>query len=300
MENVNLVCPLCWEDKHFTKGKYDTKRIIKWYNSMNVSTDRFFDGIDEVKKVQCRNCNLNYYNHHIEWDWQFYADLNKNAWYYDPNRIEFDMTRKYIKRYNINSLLEIGCWDWHFLDKIEDYLEEYAWTEINPDAIKTCIQKWHKIISEDDSEKKFDLVVSYQVYEHVNDAKFMIELAKKYLKVWWYLVLSVPNSEWFLWDIYNVMDLPPHHSLWWNKTTFEYLSQFDLELIECKEEKISFPHYISYLNWIWNELSNLWFKHQILNKFQRLFTMLNAKSLYQNSELPSWHSIIWLFKLKAN
>jgi SAM-dependent methyltransferase len=73
----------------------------------------------------------------------------------------------------------------------------------------------------------YDVITSFQVLEHVFDVKNFIEFSLKALKPGGKLILSVPNNEpYFLrHNIYETLNLPPHHMGLWNREVFQKLDQ---------------------------------------------------------------------------
>jgi 2-polyprenyl-3-methyl-5-hydroxy-6-metoxy-1,4-benzoquinol methylase len=227
--------------------EFDMRKIISLYKDIGIETERFFNGTNAVTLHQCNDTGYRfYYPFTIFGDDTFYEDLYTNiSGYYKPDRWEYSFAISHIPPHS--RVLEIGCGAGLFLQQLAAKNCETTGLELNHKAVNDCRKKGlnvHDELIESFAAKKkeyFDIVCSFQVLEHVKDVKSFIESALVTLKPGGKLIISVPNSNpYFLgYDKYHTLNLPPHHSGLWNKSSLEKIaSVFPLEMVEVKAEPL--------------------------------------------------------------
>ncbi len=74
---------------------------------------------------------------------------------------------------------------------------------------------------------EFDVVCAFQVLEHIAEVKSFLDASLKILKVGGNLMIAVPYNNPYLFknDIFNTLNMPPHHMGLWNQTAFKNLSR---------------------------------------------------------------------------
>jgi SAM-dependent methyltransferase len=89
----------------------------------------------------------------------------------------------------------------------------------------------------------YDVVSAFQVLEHVPDPRIFAETLVKFLRPGGLLILVAPLHPSPLTEMPNfVLNAPPHHLTWWNKSAFAALASIlDLEPVEIAELPPS-PH----------------------------------------------------------
>ena len=109
-----------------------------------------------------------------------------------------------------SKVLEIGCSTGHFLYYIKKYVKEAVGIELNKEhanfARKYCkldvftepIEKTHL------TQKYFDVIFLFQVFEHVSNPKEFLTLCKKYLKPTGTIYIEVPNINDALISVYDI------------------------------------------------------------------------------------------------
>jgi 2-polyprenyl-3-methyl-5-hydroxy-6-metoxy-1,4-benzoquinol methylase len=196
---VKVSCPACGESK--TKDK-----IVK----------------NNLKYVYCKKCNTLYMNPRPApevLDWFYKNSPNYEYWnkYIFPAtedkrrekifspRVDqlLDLCNKYsLKK---DSLLEIGCAFGTFCLELKSrrVFNKIVGVEPTPDLAKTAKKRGIKVIEEmiediDLEEKElFDVVVNFEVIEHIfSPSKFILN-CKKMLKPGGILILTCPNGEGF-------------------------------------------------------------------------------------------------------
>ncbi|OGS21266.1 MAG: hypothetical protein A2252_08350 [Elusimicrobia bacterium RIFOXYA2_FULL_39_19] len=120
-------------------------------------------------------------------------------------------------------LLDVGCNTGLFLT--EALKSGYNVTGIDFDHNAISIAKQNPLLKEiylstldnfiPKTNIKYDIVTLFDVLEHLDDVKVIFKQLKTILKPGGYLVLSIPNRDRGI-DIFNELDLPPHHLTHWN------------------------------------------------------------------------------------
>lgn len=241
-----------------------------------------------VDKKKCAACHLEYYDPPYFGDADFYARISKNAWYYERNKWEFDVAAEVVARQMPKDLLEIGCGNGFFLEKIVSLGMNVEGVDINADAVAICMKKGLNVAAVNvfDISKSYDAVVLFQVLEHMENAKELFEfLTSRLLRPGGHLIIAVPDPDGYLKELEtNLLDMPPHHNSCWGLATFEHLqSQYGLRLVEHRKEPLRYVHYLGLLQNTIGEHAKLtapsW-KYKLFFKVQSLVIMMFAPLTY--------------------
>lgn len=245
-----MTCPLCSAQKNIAIRRYELSDLRRYWNH-TFSFDPFPNEllIKSIHKNQCSSCNLIYFDPPYFGDGNFYSTLSKYPWYYEENKWEYDVAAEIASQLSSTNLLEIGCGNGFFLDKVSSLGMQIQGVDINKDAVAFCKAKGLQVEATDvfDLTTSYDLVVSFQVLEHMDNPKRLFEfLVNKLVSSGGYLIIAVPNPNGYLKDMeMNLLDMPPHHNSSWSLATFEYLaSQYGLELVDYKKEPLRYVHYL--------------------------------------------------------
>lgn len=200
-----------------------TEEIVRLYRDyFQTDVERFFKQIDHISIYKCPVSQLEFfYPIGLDGDSRFYEELSKGAWYYQTERWENNQSLSFIKPGE--SVLEIGSGSGFF----GKYLAEkfpgvnYLGLELNEKAVKDGVESGVRLIAEDSrthslkNSGKYDVVCSFQVFEHVSNIRALYEDAIKLLRPGGYLLVAVPNNDLaFLRRnvMYSkVLNMPPHH-----------------------------------------------------------------------------------------
>ena len=244
-------------------GSYNTK-VIKWYTvdhfvnlyktSIDIDVSRFFKNCERVGYVKCLDTNYKFfYPNNILGDDLFYEELQKFEWYYHAEKWEFEEALNYIKV--DDKVLEIGAGNGSFLNKLANKKENIEALEFNKSAIESLNNQGYKVYKETienysiKHDKQYDVLVTFQVLEHVADVKSFLEGAIKVLKKGGNLIISVPNdSAWILrFDPNLSVNYPPHHMGHLNEEFFINMQQhFSVKLLNVMFEPLSIEQYSRY------------------------------------------------------
>ena len=84
-----------------------------------------------IDKIRCNSCSLIYFEPSIFDDADFYARLSKKPWYYEQNKWEYDVATDIVAQLQPNSILEIGCGNGYFIQKISSLGVRITGVDIN-------------------------------------------------------------------------------------------------------------------------------------------------------------------------
>lgn len=231
-----MSCPLCNEEKYIRLSEEPVQKVINRYKELYaINVDDYFDG-EILELRQCIKCGLEYYPAGKEGDEKFYEAFSKFDGYYQHDKYEYSYLLRKIREINPQSVLEIGCGNGYFLDHLKDCFDVRA-TEHNPAAIRALEAKGIQL---DEENKKYDLVCSFQVMEHVKDlGQFMQWLMTK-LNPNGYFFCAVPNPDsTYLQEVFQPIDMPPHHMSHIHKDTLYKMGElFDMEVIDYFAEPL--------------------------------------------------------------
>jgi len=128
------------------------------------------------------------------------------------------------------TLLEVGCGSGKFLRLAAEQGYRVAGIDHDPSAVKTARQLYgvadvHALSVEDllaePSDRYFDVICLFDVLEHLERPKPVVQGLGEMLDTGGHLVCTVPSHQrwpkWFAQDV----DLPPHHLTLWSQTALK-------------------------------------------------------------------------------
>jgi 2-polyprenyl-3-methyl-5-hydroxy-6-metoxy-1,4-benzoquinol methylase len=278
---------------------YSSEELIrKWKETYNIDITKEFDQVDTVSEFRCDKSGLFFYSpESAAGGGKFYEDLQHFEWYYKEDKWEHKKTLKQLKK--DECVLEVGCGKGWFVKKCLEVGINCKGIELNEKAVKCAEKEGLPVFSIDLTHFSdlyagtFDCVVAFQVLEHVCNPREFIASCLKLLKVNGTLVFAVPNSDVSLIRQFNLLNMPPHHMLGWNKSAFKSLEQiFPIKLKEIELEPLADYHIGWYLGSLRrnNFFVRQLFKLSILHNF---FSYLLRKGL---NKLVVGHSIMVSFQ----
>jgi SAM-dependent methyltransferase len=276
-------------------GKIKTAYIKNEYlRQLNLGiVDNKWNNIDEIGIYQCCSTKYIFYYPFLAGDGNFYKSLEQFSWYYIPIKFEHKLIFKYL---NPNSkILEIGCGTGGFLNYAkQNYFCQVKGLELNESAISKCISDGLDVSSElienYFSEKKFNLLCSFQVLEHIADVDSFIQNSIRLLEKNGLLIIAVPNNDSRLFIKGNeILNLPPHHMGKWNRVSLSNLTNmYNIELVEIITEPLSKIHIDGYLNSFTNS--------RVINKILRILFKKTIMPVISRYILG--HTIIAVYRVK--
>jgi len=243
-----IKCPLCGDNHIEFVERIITNDIVQLWNKQKVDISKLFDGITYLNKMGCSGCGLEFFDPFVSGDNEFYSALGKEEWYYlHEDKTEFLYSNQYIK--DGDSVLDIGSGRGAFVKYIDKRIS-YTGLELSSKAVEFAqnenINVIEQTIEEFSKENKSnqDVVVTFQVLEHITDIDSFINSSLLTLKQDGLFIIAVPNNESFIKDCQNhLLNLPPHHLLHWNEKSLKYLAgKYNLQIIDIYKEKLTNVH----------------------------------------------------------
>lgn len=191
---------------------------------------------------------------------------------------------KYIRRSYFN-VLDVGCGDGFVLDRIKDVYPNAQTYGVEPNSVAARrASKKHKIftgiIEDYNTEKKFDLIVSSHVVEHVEKPLIFLKKLKKFLADDGVMIIDTPNIDCFQFKLFNKnwggIHAPRHWTLFDLKTMAYLAEKTDLQVIKIQQLPIN-----SF--WVWSIHSWLYHKPKLKNFSDKYFNTIDCvsgKSIY--------------------
>jgi len=220
---------------------------------------------------------------------------------------EYHYAKKYIS--STDKVLEVGCGKGAFAKFLQT--KDYIGLDLSENAKIMAAADGIIIKNEtiEDFSKRhkgeFDVVVSFQVLEHVPDPNSFIEAALDALKEGGKLIIAVPSEDSFLkYASNNILNMPPHHVTRWSYVTFEYIAkQYNLKIVKIYHEKVQDVHKRWYLHTlVFNSLCDYKiistsFFRKLLSKLSSLLAGLLMRGL-KDEMLPNGHTVLVVFEKK--
>jgi SAM-dependent methyltransferase len=241
---MNLLCPLCKSFYISVVEKIDAHRLCcAYYNNFNID---FKFSTDIISYCKCENCKLLFFTPSVVADKCFYEKLQDNNWYYLSEKYEYNFASKYINK--DHSVLEVGSGPAFFAKQISS--KRYVGLEFNDKAIERAKQNNVTLIKQSvedyarQTQEIFDVIVSFQVLEHVSEPAAFIEGCLFALRPGGKLILSVPSVEGCFGEAVNhLLDMPPHHQTRWTYDALVSIADiYDLTIKEIEYEPIAIYH----------------------------------------------------------
>ena len=175
-----------------------------------------------------------------------YSDKENRDWAYQATKWEYGAAAKYVSEGA--KLLDIGCGGGDFLLHISKKCSPVG-LESSPFALESVREKGMVAMDQaiQDHAKEhaahYDVVVSFQVLEHVADIRSFLNAALETLSSGGQLIIAVPNNDSFVGGEDDLtLNLPPHHMGRWGRDSLMSLAQlFDLDLVSVEFEPLQ-PH----------------------------------------------------------
>jgi SAM-dependent methyltransferase len=195
----------------------------------------------------CLKCNIIFSDpiHNAGQDWYETSD-----WYSFGSPVKEVRWHEqvFLKRrphYGNNRLLNIGCGKTIFLRDVENAGYKVVAVDFNEKAvqftkdklgIENAIAADIMKFSENYIGEKFDIIVAFEVFEHLSNPRDVIVALIKMLNPGGYMVISIPNRN-RLWPQRNHWDYPPHHMTRWNDSCLKNFMERHGLTVEHVEKK---------------------------------------------------------------
>jgi len=304
-------CPLCKSNLIVKQTEFDVSVLIDLYkNTYKLDIKYLINNQNKIGYFNCKSCSLKYFYPDFGGDDLFYSNLQMEKNYYFDNKFEYEVVKKYFNQ--SMDVLEIGSGKGAFSKLIE--YKTYTGLELNESAVKLAKQEGLNLIHNSIQDfanqylsKKFDIVCSFQVLEHVflKDLHSFIESSLKLLKVGGKMIIVVPSDSSFLGKTPNtVLNLPPHHLTRWNDESLINIGKlFNLKIVDIYYEPLKKINYNPYL--IQLIRSALFFKVKVVQEINILekiigkivkYTPFRLKEKVVKKNNARGHSVIVIYE----
>jgi len=241
-------CPLCSSQDLAVVEKIKTKDLSFLWSFKRVNTRELFNRIEILNKIKCRNCMLEFFDPLIGGDDNFYSKLAKEEWYYlHGDKTEFNYSAKYIESKDL--ILDIGAGRGAFAKKLDKSIK-YKGLELNSKAVEYASKDGVNVVKETieehckNNKNKYNVVVSFQVLEHVVDVGSFLESSISVVRKGGLFIIAVPNNNSFIRKSQNnILNLPPHHIFHWSRKSLDFIAnKYNLEVVDVYKERVSDIH----------------------------------------------------------
>ncbi|MGH1488410.1 MAG: class I SAM-dependent methyltransferase [Acidimicrobiales bacterium] len=162
--------------------------------------------------------------------------------HYRTSRFEFQVVLDQLGQKD--TVLDIGAGRGDFLAKIAPTVDRAEGVDLNPSAVIEAKKRGLAVHGTTAAElglsTKFSVVCAFQIMEHLEDVRPLVESALSCLEPDGRLFLSVPNRNRFRAAFASEpLDYPPHHMTHWSPKQMRRLAElFDLELVRIWTEPL--------------------------------------------------------------
>lgn len=275
-------CPLCKSPNTVLENYADVKLIEDYYLKKGLDVGYLFPDLDKINRIECKNCGLKFFDPPVMGDDKYYSHLQLKENYFYKDKTEYEFSKKFVK--STDSVLDIGSGKGVFKSFIDcAYYQGLDTSSLSVElAQKEGVNVIHEYI-QDHSIKKpdfYDVVVIFQVLEHVYEIDSFLQSALKALKKGGKLIIAVPNNDSFLNDaMNNYLNIPPHHVLQWNEQSLMHLADiYKLKNVEVCKEKVRDVH-------------KIWYYFTLRTKIWRKMIKKDYKIAIEKSELTKWNPL---------
>jgi SAM-dependent methyltransferase len=248
-------CPLCGSKALTDIGSVLAADILFLYKRMfGIDVAQDLGRTRVIRFVRCEVCDLRFFTPQTPGGDRLYSRLQKFAWYYLKSKAEYSYAAGLAAEGR--SVLDVGCGEGAFSSCIPGL--RYRGLELNPRAIEQGRRKGLDIVAQTIAQhaathsRSYDAVVSFQVLEHVPDARGFLAGCIECVKPGGLMIVSVPSADSFVGRVKNnVLNLPPHHLSWWSDACLGGIaSRFSLEMVSIEHHVLEEVH----LHWYATEL----------------------------------------------
>jgi 2-polyprenyl-3-methyl-5-hydroxy-6-metoxy-1,4-benzoquinol methylase len=301
-------CPLCNSKEVSIINVIDGNSLTILYNKL-LENSYHIDITKDVIQFECNHCGINFFDPELAGDEAFYEALQLYDWYYWDDKLEYETVKKFIN--NGDTLLDVGCGKGAFAKYVKNAGGQFIGLEYSKKAIdigkKESVNILNKSIQEYSKQfpSSVDIVVSFQVCEHVSDIAGFIEGKLKALKKNGLMIIAVPSFDSFLSRVTNgILNMPPNHISLWPDKVFSFIAnEYDLDLVEINHESIQNVHKSWFLSTLVQnslidfKLVDLSLKRKILVIFSNFLAKFLLRG-FSNEMNVRGHTVIAVFRKK--
>ena len=296
-------CILCGSEHTVEKQKINVQEVIDCYHdTKDIDVRSEFSESAHLHYHSCKRCELGFFTPTVNGSANFYDQIQySHNSYYSEVRPEFIKAKDYIS--SEDSILEIGAGNGSFAKLLET--NNYTGLEYSEETIREAkknninLQKYSIEDFVSKTDKKFDVICSFHVLEHIERPDDFIGSCLQLLKKNGKLILAVPCCDSLLTVNFNhTLNMPPHHLTRWSANTFRFLEKlFDLKIINLHVDALDSAKKRTYYEFLLaKRISKFFFpKREVIFYKKSYFNILkwvkkfNRKlKLYQRADSSHW------------
>lgn len=240
-----IQCRICRGERHEVADRLKVSEIETLWRQLDVRLSpvamKSFGGASEISLLRCAGCGFEFLSPVLPGNSEFYADLqNQVARYYPTDSPSFFHALDLARRTGAGEVMDLGCGAGAFLDHARSAgLKTYG-LDLNTQAVAAVRARGHDVMNctaegfaATSPERRFPLVTSFEVMEHVPDPAAFFRDAARLVAPGGHLALAVPNGEGiYRWWTLDPCQWPPHHLTRWRRADLERLGRDNgLELV---------------------------------------------------------------------
>jgi len=241
-----MKCPLCNADVVNVQSRIKAEDLILLWRNSKVDVGHLLK--NDLDFVKCDKCKVEFYYPILPGDDLFYSNLAAWDWYYKhSDKSEYFYASALIS--SGDKVMDVGCGIGEFSKHIPENAD-FTGIELSSRAVEIAQSMGRNVIqtsvesAANDFGGTFDFVTCFQVLEHLTDLESFIPACVALCKKGGRIIMAVPNNEGFLASaVNNVMNMPSHHTIMWNKDSLFYLAKkYNLSIIDYHNEDLQDVH----------------------------------------------------------
>ncbi|MES2758598.1 MAG: class I SAM-dependent methyltransferase [Pseudomonadota bacterium] len=224
----NLVCPACSASAVAAVESIHSADLVQGYRDKGIDVAAAFAATPAIALYRCCGCDLGFFSPPCAGDAAFYEQLQQFDWYYQDDKPEYGYAGQHVDEGA--SVLEVGCGKGAFRAALPASVS-YTGLEFNEAAVRRAraagldVSKQPVEAHAAANPRKYGVVCSFQVLEHVPAPKQFVHACVQALAPGGKLILAVPAEDSFLAIAPNSpLNMPPHHVLRWSDRALSHLA----------------------------------------------------------------------------
>lgn len=221
-------CPLCECPHPIVRDSIKPGQIVKAWQALGVELSPAalgdFGSLAQVYLWECSSCGFQFSHLDHAGSALFYEELQcQLPNYYPPVSAEYPRAIAFAREHALTEVLDVGCGAGAFLNLAKKSGLDTHGIELNPKAAAVAREAGHTIYNElletiiaRGNYRRFSLVTTWQVLEHVPDPVTFLGECAELLKPGGFLAVAVPAEDGInSLAPYNPHVWPPHHVTRW-------------------------------------------------------------------------------------